>query len=106
MSVFTSKVHYNAKLKRFVVSYNKTDKILNCGCCTRKIVCVQKAMFIWFLEQTHVITHLDLGSASPQVTKKEKNIKEKNIKDKAKIKNEECNTGYPPINESILLEIM
>ena len=63
-------------------------------------------MFIWFLEQTHVITHLDLGSASPQVTKKEKNIKEKNIKDKAKIKNEECNTGYPPINESILLEIM
>ena len=101
MSVFTSKVHYNAKLKRFVVSYNKTDNILNCGCCTRKIVCVQKAMFIWFLEQTHVITHLDLGSASPQVTKKEKNIK-----DKAKIKNEECNTGYPPINESILLEVM
>ena len=55
MSVFTSKVHYNAKLKRFVLSYNKIDKTLNCGCCTRKIVCVQKAMLIWFLEQTHVI---------------------------------------------------
>ena len=51
-------------------------------------------------------TRLDLGSASPKVTNKEKNIKEKNIKDKAKIKNEECNTGYPPINEAILLEMM
>ena len=49
MSVVTSKVHYNAKLKHFAVTYNKTDKTLDCGCCTRKIICVHKAMSIWFL---------------------------------------------------------
>ena len=63
MSVFTSKVHHNAKLKRFAVTYNKTDKTLDCGCCTRK-------MSTWFLEQTHVISHLDLGNPSPEETKK------------------------------------
>ena len=70
MSVFTSKVHHNAKLKRFAVTYNKTDKTLDCGCCMRKIIYVQKAMFIWFLEQTHVISHQDLGNPSPEETKK------------------------------------
>ena len=70
MSVFISKVHYNAKLKRFIVSYNTTYKTLNCGCGTRKIVCIHKAMSIWFLEQTHVITQPDLGNTSPELTKK------------------------------------
>ena len=70
MSVFTSKTHYNAKLKRFTVTYNKIDKTLDYGCFTRKIICSHKAMSIWFLEQTHVITHPDLGNASPEVTKK------------------------------------
>ena len=56
MSVFTSKVHHNARLKCFAGTYYKTDKILDCGCCTRKIICVHKAMSIWFLEQTQVIS--------------------------------------------------
>ena len=29
MSVFTSNVHHNARLKRFAVTYNKTDKTLD-----------------------------------------------------------------------------
>ena len=69
MSVFTSKVHYNAKLKRFAVTYNKTDKTLDYGYFRRYIICVKKAMSIWFLEKTHVITYPDLGNASPEVIK-------------------------------------
>ena len=30
MSVFTSKVHYSATLKRFIVTYDKFEKILDC----------------------------------------------------------------------------
>ena len=99
MPVFTSKVHYNAKLKRFAVIYNRTEKTLDCGCCTQKIICVRKAMSIWFLEQTHVITHSDLGNASPEVTKKVCYHKTKN-------ENEGFNIGYHPINEAILLEMI
>ena len=99
MSVFTSKVHYNAKLKRFAVTYNRTDKTLDCGYCTRKIICVHKAMSIWFLEQTHVISHPDLGNASFEETKKV-------CYDETKNESEECNTSYPPINEAILLEMI
>ena len=56
-------------------------------------------MSIWFLEQTHVITHPDLGSASPEVTKKVCYNETKN-------ENEERKTGYAPINEAILLEMI
>ena len=87
MSVFTSKVHHDAKLMCFVVTYNKIDKALDCGCCTRKIMCVHKAMSIWFLEQIHVIIH-------PVCY------------DETKNENGKCNTGYPPINEAILLEMI
>ena len=87
MSVFTSKVHHDAKLRCFVVTYNKIDKALDCGCCTRKIMCVHKAMSIWFLEQIHVIIH-------PVCY------------DETKNENEKCNTGYTPINEAILLEMI
>ena len=99
MSVFTSKVHYNTKLKSFAVTYNKTDKTLYCSSCTRKIICVHKALFIWFLEQTQVISHPYLGNACPQETKKV-------CYDETEHENEECNTGYPPINEAILLEMI
>ena len=99
MSVFTSKTHYNAKLKRFAVTYNKIDKTLDYGCCTRKIICLHKAMSIWFLEQTHVITHSNLGNASPEVTKKV-------CYDKTKNGNEECNIVYSPLNETILVEMI
>ena len=32
MSVFTSKVHYSARLKRFIVTYHKFEKTLECQC--------------------------------------------------------------------------
>ena len=56
-------------------------------------------MSIWFLEQTHVITHPDLGNTSPELTKKVWYDETKNEK-------EEWNTGYSPINEAILLEMI
>ena len=56
-------------------------------------------MSIWFLEQRDVVNHPDLGSASPEVTKKV-------CYDETKNENEERNTGYPPINEAILLEMI
>ena len=99
MSVFTSKVHYSAKLKPFAVICNKTDKTLDCSCRTRKIMCVHKAMSIWFPDQTLIISHPDLGNASPEETKKI-------CYDETKNENEECNTSYPPINEAILLEMI
>ena len=52
------------------MTYNKTGKTLDCGCCMRKIICEHKAMSIWFLEQTQVISHPDLGKPSPEETKK------------------------------------
>ena len=52
-------------------------------------------MSIWFLEQIHIITR----NASPEVTKKV-------CYDETKNENEECNAGYPPINEAILLEMI
>ena len=99
MSTFTSKVRYNAKLKRFAVTYNKTDKTLDYGYFRRNIICVNKAMSIWFLEKTHVITYPNLGNASPEVIKKV-------CYDETKNENEECDTGYPPINDNILLEMI
>ena len=99
MSVFTSKVHYNAKLKRFPVIHNKTDKTLECGCRTRKIICVHRAMSIWFSEQIHVITHPGLGNASLEVA-------ENVCYDETKNENEKWDTGYFPINEAILLKMI
>ena len=43
--------------------------------------------------------HPDLGNPLPEETKKV-------CYDETKNGNEECNTGYPPINEAILLEII
>ena len=94
----TSQLHLTSyKAKLLHCNYNKTKKTF--GCCTRKIIWVHKAMSIWFLEQTLVITHPDLGNASPEVTKKVCYNETKN-------ETEECNTGYPPINEAILLEMI
>ena len=55
-------------------------------------------MSIWFLEKTYVITYPDLGNASPEVIKKVGY-------DETKNENEECDTGYPPINDNILLKM-
>ena len=56
-------------------------------------------MSIWFLEQTQVISHKDLGNPSPEETKKI-------CYDETKNENEECNTGYLSINEATLLEMI
>ena len=48
MSVFTSKVHCSARLKRFIVTYHKFGKTLDCQCCSRKITCIHKGMAIWY----------------------------------------------------------
>ena len=74
-------------------------EIQKCGCCTEKTIYVHKVITIWFLEETQVINHPDLSNAPPEVTKKA-------CYDKTKNKNEECNTGYPQINEAILLEMI
>ena len=46
MSVFTSKVHYSDRLKRFIATCHKSEKTLDCQCCSRKITFVQKGMKI------------------------------------------------------------
>ena len=60
---------------------------------------MHKTMSIWFLEKTHIINHPDLGNPSPEEIKKV-------WYDETKKENEECNTGCPPINEAILLEMI
>ena len=57
MSVFTSKVHYSARLKRFIVTYHKFENtLLDCQCCSRKITCIHKGMAIWYLTQCNMIS--------------------------------------------------
>ena len=46
MSIFTSKVHYSDRLKRFIATCHKSEKTLDYQCCSRKITCVQKGMKI------------------------------------------------------------
>ena len=65
----------------------------------KKIICVHKVMTIWFLEQIQVISHPDLGNPSPEEMKKL-------CYDETEDEREECNTGYPPINEAIFLEMI
>ena len=36
LSVISNKIHYNAKLGQFIVSYNQKYGTLDCGCCSRK----------------------------------------------------------------------
>ena len=55
ISVFTSKVHYSARLKRFIVTYHKFEKTLDCQCCSRKITCIHKGMAIWYLTPCNMI---------------------------------------------------
>ena len=59
-SVFSEKIHYKAKLSRFVVSYNPKLGTLDCGCCLRKVTCTHKAMCIWYLSQYEKLANKDL----------------------------------------------
>ena len=58
--VFSEKIHYNAKLSRFVVSYNPKLGTLDCGCCLRKVTCTHKAMCIWYLSRYEKLPNKDL----------------------------------------------
>ena len=59
-SVFSEKIHYKAKLSRFVVSYNPKLGTLDCGCCLRKVTCTHKAMCIWYLNRYEKLPNKDL----------------------------------------------
>ena len=59
-SIFSEKIHYNAKLSRFAVSYNSKLGTLDCGCCLRKVTCTHNAMCIWYLSQYEKLTNKDL----------------------------------------------
>ena len=64
LSVLSHKIHYNAKLGRFIVSYNQKSGTLDCGCCSRKQTCVHKAMSIWFLQQNEMLTELNFKNSN------------------------------------------
>ena len=64
LSVISNKIHYNAKLTRFIVSYNQKSGTLDCGCCSRKQTCVHKAMPIWFLQQNKMLTELNFKNSN------------------------------------------
>ena len=64
LSVISNKIHYNAKLRRFIVSYNQKSGTLDCGCCSRKQTCVHKAMPIWFLQQNEMLTELNFKNSN------------------------------------------
>ena len=64
LSVISNKIHYNAKVGRFIVSYNQKSGTLDCGCCSRKQTCVHKAMPIWFLQQNEMLTELNFKNSN------------------------------------------
>jgi len=55
LSVFSDKRHYNARLNRFVVNYCKVSGQFDCGCCTRKVICVHKAISLCFLLKENLL---------------------------------------------------
>ena len=59
LSVISNKIHYNAKLGRFIVSYNQKSGTLDYGCCSRKQARVRKAMSIWFLQQNEMLNEVN-----------------------------------------------
>ena len=54
MSANRSKVHHSTRLKRLKVTYHKSDKILDCQCCSRKITCIHNAIVISYLTQCNI----------------------------------------------------
>ena len=90
--VFSKKIHYNAKLSRFVVSYSPKLGTSDCDYCLRKVTCTHKAVCIWYLSQYEVLANKDLLS----------------IKENALEFQNQANTGqsektYPPEEENILV---
>ena len=45
-SVFSEKIHYNAKLSQFVVSYSPKLGTLDCAWCLRKVTCTHKVHLV------------------------------------------------------------
>ena len=66
MSVFTSKVHCSARLKRFIATHQKFEKTLHCQCCSKKITCIHKGMAIWYLTQCNMISGNPLHELSEE----------------------------------------
>ena len=67
-SVFSEKIHHNANLSRFVVSYNPKLGTLDCVCCLRKVICTNKAMCIWYLSQYERLANKDLPDLKENTT--------------------------------------
>ena len=59
-SIFSEKIHCNAKLSGFAVSYYSKLGTLDCGCWLRKVTCTHKTMCIWYLSQYEKLTNKDL----------------------------------------------
>ena len=56
MSVFATKKHYNARLGRFVVNYNRSSGQFDCGCTRRSYVCVHKALALCYLSIDNLLS--------------------------------------------------
>ena len=63
LSVISNKIHYNAKLGQFIVSYNQKSGTLDCGCYSRKQNCVHKAMSIWFVQQNEMLNEVNFKNS-------------------------------------------
>ena len=90
-SVFSEKIHYKAKLSRFVVSCNPKLGTLDCGCCLRKVTCTHKAMCIWYLSQYEKLAIKDLPG-----------LKENTPEFQNQVNTRQSKETYPPEEENIL----
>lgn len=67
MPVNTSKVHYSARLKRLKVTHHKSEKTLDCQCCSWKITCIHNAMEICYLTQCNMISRNHLHELTEEI---------------------------------------
>ena len=89
--VFSEKIHYNAKLSHFVLSYNPKLDTLGCGCCLRKVTCTHKAMCIWYLSQYEKLAKKDFPG-----------LKENTPEFQNQANTRQSKETYPPKEENIL----
>ena len=67
LSVFSDKVHYNAKLGRFVVIYNRENGQFDCGCCQRNVICKHKALALFYLKICRLLTENIRNTSSSEI---------------------------------------
>ena len=93
LSIYSNKVHYNAKLKRYVVTCDNNSGSLDCGCCIRKVNCVHKSMALWLMKQTDRLPSInDTNRLEPSFDGKQSETADLNVP----------SFLYPPVDQSSL----